>query len=88
MEINKALNVLADYIWTKGPDKVLCIVPSEYAGRDNPVSDAVCDAFNATHYKLSWEEKGKKVKIKFYSADAFGAARNLGKCVSERIVQV
>jgi hypothetical protein len=88
MELNTAIHVLADNIWKHGEGKVLCIIPSEYANKQNPASDAVYEELKATHYKLSWEEKAKKVKIVFYSADSFGASLNLGEVVSTRIVKV
>ena len=80
MELNYALEFLADRIWSNGESKEIaesCLMPSDFL--DNPseyslVSDFFEKLDTYTHYDIHWNERGKSVKIRFYSGEEFGAA--------------
>jgi hypothetical protein len=82
MQNNKLLKQIAELIWDSGTQRLHYITPGDF------VSDFIIDRYSATHYILSWAEKGKIVKITFFKADKFGPTKNLGEILLEEIVEI
>lgn len=82
MEKNSILKQVAESIWESGTNKLHFVVVGE------PISDFIIKEYSATHYVLSWLEKGKKIKITFFKADKFGPTKNLGEILLEEIVDI
>lgn len=86
MNLESALRVLADPIWTDGEihDFCGCLVPSdcmppygEEPTKKNIASDFLEWEMNVTHYSRKWKERGKSVIITLGRGEAFGAAEKV-----------
>ena len=82
MEKNKILKEIAESIWENGSNRLYHVSSGEL------LSDFIIQEYSATHYILSWLEKGKKVKITFFKADKFGPTKNLGDILLEETVEI
>lgn len=80
MNVDDALRIIADNIWTNGEIKGGdgCLIPVGYQFGQlsdfNRASTVLYEEYKATHYSRTWVEKGTIVQIDLYKADAFGAA--------------
>lgn len=76
------LKDIAGLIWENGTARLHFVMPGEKK------SDFIIKNYFATHFILSWVEKGKKVKISFFKADKFGPTKNIGEIIKEKIVNL
>lgn len=89
MKFTNALKKIASTVWDKyDPTAVYCLTPSRYSSSKNLVHDSICDKIGATHYKMIWQDKGKSVKLTFYSAECYGATYKLGDIVFTTVIGV
>lgn len=92
MDKMQAVKYLADRIVLRGEvtDGNGCLCPSDVLEQSNPfhqASDALFEAYGATHYSRTWEEFPTSVKIELFAAEAFGAAGN-EKLVHTEVVEL
>lgn len=82
MQNNELLKQIADLIWDSGTLRLHYVNPGDF------ISDFIINNYSATHYVLSWIEKGKTVKITFFKADKYGPTKNLGEILLEESIDI
>lgn len=83
------LKRIANRIWKFGESKFPgsgCFVGSDFSDGYN--DDDIIDKYDATHYDIKWEEKGKTVRLNLYSGDSFGACINVGEVKYSFVIEV
>lgn len=97
MNLEEALNVVVEYIWSGGEiyDGDGCLIPnifvleeprSEEVQKFFDASDVLYDTYGATHFSRFWNEKGRSVVIELYKGNAFGAAIFGSEALVETII--
>lgn len=73
---------------------IWCLVPSCYrnctherSDEEQELDDIIIREHRATHYKLEWVLKGKKVEVLLFTGDGYGAAGNL-ECIHTEVVDI
>jgi len=87
MNKEEAIKTIVDTIWKHG-ERIVCLTPSDLFGHSeyNDASDYLIDECNLSHIGLSWQENGKKVRVKLYNAEALGAAIITEKELVEELI--
>jgi hypothetical protein len=76
------LKNISESIWEYGTSRLYTLDPTQEG------YNLICNNNKLTHYVLSWIEKGKKIKISFFSADKFGPTKNIGEIKQEEVVSI
>jgi hypothetical protein len=76
------LKNISESIWEYGTSRLYSLDPEQEGYNLISVNNKL------THYVLSWIDKGKKIKISFFSADKFGPTKNIGEIKHEEIINL
>lgn len=96
MTTEEALQIIAETIWESPRHNFEgCLVPSdikkswgEPVHDFNFASDVLVKEFSATHYNLTWKEKGKIATLLLMRCESLGACNKPGLFVLEKDIAV